>query len=366
MHSQGRENRVAGHDDARSPVVSVVIPVHNAATYLQQCLDSVLGQSLLDIEIIVVDDASTDGGPKLLAGIQARDDRLRVVTFPRNRGVSAARNAGLAATRGEFVAFVDADDYIEISMYETMLAAASSLDYDVVSCGIETVDSFGAQLDETPFPLQPGTRHDPSRMKERLHDAFAARMLWFPVRSLYSRELLVRHGLMFDEGVRKGEDSLFNLQALHFADGVCCIPDLMYHYRQHAASATAKPLASESENLANLASGVLGFYAEHGYGSQARADFYRHVLRSDLPTALVRLGTHPSLKRQTRELVNLGVVRSAFRTQPLTGLQVPVTVFLLLAAAKARLVGLLSLMIRARTWLRDRHTNGTSQSTEPR
>ena len=160
-----------------SPRVSVVIPVHNAANYLSRCLDSVMHQTLRGIEVIAVDDASTDHSPKLLAETQARDDRLRLETFTDNRGVSAARNAGLAIARGEFVAFVDSDDYIEISMYETMLAAASWLDCDVVSCGIETVDSFGSQLDETPFPLPPGTRHDHSRMRDRLHDAFAARML---------------------------------------------------------------------------------------------------------------------------------------------------------------------------------------------
>lgn len=339
---------MAEADGPQTPLVSVIIPVHNAAAYLQQCLESVLNQTLRDIEVIAVDDASTDASPTLLAEIQARDDRLRIETFRNNRGVSAARNTGLATARGEFVAFVDADDYVEPSMYETMLAAARSLGSEVVSCGIDSVDQWGAQLNATPFPLPPGLRHDPEEMRERLHDAFAVRMLWYPVRSLYSRDLLVRQGLFFNERVRKGEDSLFNLKVLHFADGVCCIPDVMYHYRQHAASATARPLASESENLANLAKGVLGFFAEQGYDERARRDFYRHILRSDLPTALVRLGTHPDMRRHIRALVDLGIVREAFRTQPLGDLHVPVSVLVLLAAARARMVGVLTVAVRGR------------------
>lgn len=339
---------MAEADGPQRPLVSVIIPVHNAAAYLQQCLDSVLNQTLRGIEVIAVDDASTDASPTLLAEIQARDDRLRIETFRNNRGVSAARNAGLATARGEFVAFVDADDYVELSMYETMLAAARSLVSEVVSCGIDTVDQWGAQLNATPFPMPAGLRHDPEEMRERLHEAFAVRMLWYPVRSLYSRDLLVRQGLFFDKGVRKGEDSLFNLKVLHFADGVCCIPDVMYHYRQHAASATARPLASESENLANLAKGVLGFYAELGDDERARRDFYRHVLRSDLPTALVRLDTHPDRKRQIRELTHLAVVRDAFCDQPLRDLHVPGSVLVLLAAARARMVGVLTVAVRAR------------------
>ena len=345
MTSVGQPTR----EGALQPLVSVIIPVHNAGNYLQQCLDSVRGQTLQDIEIIAVDDASTDSSPELLAQIEARDDRVRVITLARNRGVSAARNAGLAAARGEFVAFVDADDYIDPAMYQTMLTAAQSLGCDVVSCGIETVESVGSRLDVTPFPLPPGARNDAAEMRERLHDAFAVRMLWFPFRSLYKRELLVRQGLVFDEGVRKGEDSLFNLQVLHFADGVCCIPDPMYHYRQHGASATAKPLASESQNLANLANGVLGFYAEHGYDQRASADFYRHVLSSDLPTALVRLATHPQMHLQITELTNLDVVRAAFGAQSLRQMDLPASVLVLLVMARARRPGLIALAVRVRT-----------------
>lgn len=333
-------------EGGRAPLVSVVVPVHNAEQYLAQCLESVLGQSLGDLEVIAVDDASTDGSGGLLSAARDRDERLRVITFQRNRGVSTARNEGLAAATGEFVAFVDADDYLDSSMLEALLDAARALRCEVVACGIEVVDSEGKRMALTPFPLPTMTRQDGELMREHLHNAFSVRMLWYPFRSIYRRALLVRRGIRFEERVRKGEDSLFNLQALHHADGVASIGVAPYHYRKHGASATARALAGEAENLESLACAVLGFYDAYGYDDRARRDFYGHVLRSDLPTALVRLRNHPELRAQVRTLVEATVVRDAFQAVPLNTVAVPGRVGLLLVLARVRAVRLLSMALR--------------------
>lgn len=335
------------NDAVGKPLVSVVIPVHNAGAYLRQCLDSVLGQTLGDLEVIAVDDASSDGSAELLETLSSRDQRLSVIHFQQNRGVSAARNAGLAAATGEFVAFVDADDYLDAQMYETLLTTARSLDCDVVSCGLELVDALGKALGTSPFPLPSDVRLEPAAIREHLHGAFKARMLWYPVRSLYSRKSLAEHGIRFDEKVRKGEDSLFNMQALHFANGVAAISATPYRYRQHSGSVTARPLASESENIENLATGALSFYTQHGYDDRARLDFYSQLLRSDLPTALVRLTAHPNAKSEIQALIQAAPVRDAFRVLPLREMQVPRRVLVLLALAKFQATSVLTALLRA-------------------
>lgn len=101
----------------QSPKVSVIIPVYNAEKYLRECLDSVVNQTLKEIEIICVDDGSTDGSLTILREYRKKDKRVKVLTQA-NEGVSAARNRGLLSACGEFVAFLDSDDYIEISAYE--------------------------------------------------------------------------------------------------------------------------------------------------------------------------------------------------------------------------------------------------------
>lgn len=317
-----------------SPLVSVIIPVHNAETYLEQCLDSVLGQTLRDLEVIAVDDASGDSSPGILARYGSSDERMRVITFATNRGVSAARNAGLAAAEGRFVAFVDADDEVDTSMLEVLAASARRLDVDIVACGITVVDPGGAVIATEDFPLAAERRYGPSDMREALHGAWGAKLLWYPFRSLYSHKLISVHGLRFDEGVRKGEDSLFNLQALFHARATACVRAAPYHYRKHPSSATAKPLASESDNLERLGQRVIAFYRDHDFDHRAYADFYEQVLRSDLPTALVRLRRHPQMASEVRALLSTSTTRMALRSVRISGLGAPRSVALLLVLAK--------------------------------
>lgn len=102
------------------PKVSIIVPVYNAEKYLQECVESVLCQTLSDIELILVDDGSTDSSPTLCDQYAAQDRRVKVIHKPNGRAASA-RNAGLRAASGEYVAFVDADDWISPDMYEKML-----------------------------------------------------------------------------------------------------------------------------------------------------------------------------------------------------------------------------------------------------
>ena len=99
--------------------VSVLIPVYNTEAYLRKCLDSITNQTLQDLEIICVDDGSTDGSADILREYRRRDSRIRIVT-KRNGGLPSARNAGLDAASGEYVGFVDSDDWIEPDMFRRL------------------------------------------------------------------------------------------------------------------------------------------------------------------------------------------------------------------------------------------------------
>ena len=110
--------------------VSVIVPVYRCEAALPACIDSLLGQTLSDMEFIFVCDGSPDGSLSLLEQAHARDARVKVIAFEQNRGVSAARNAGLEAAKGEFVGFCDGDDWVEPQMYERLLAAAQEAGAD--------------------------------------------------------------------------------------------------------------------------------------------------------------------------------------------------------------------------------------------
>lgn len=328
-------------------LVSVIVPAHNAARYLRDCLNSILQQSLQSLEIVVVDDGSTDNTPELLAKAHQSDARIRVITLPTKMGVSNARNVGLDSATGEFVAFVDADDLIEASMYETLTTTARELDCDVASCAITSTDAAGVTLNETPFPLPTNVRFGRDEVKVRLQTAFRDRLVWFPCRSVYRRAILDRYGLRFPVGLAKGEDSVFNLRVLSAADGVACVPHALYRYRQHCASATARPLDDESANLKLLTSQVMDCYHDAGLGAQAEGDFYSQFLRSDVPTALIRLGSHPQPRTQVSLITHLDVVARAFEVVALRRLRVPVPVRLLLLAVRLRADSVITLAVRA-------------------
>ncbi|MGF0069697.1 glycosyltransferase family 2 protein [Candidatus Spyradosoma sp. SGI.093] len=143
------------------PFVSVIVPVYNAEKYLRECLDSVIDQSLREIEIICVDDGSTDASPAVLAEYAARDSRVRVIT-QENAGVGPARNAGIRAARGEFVAFIDPDDLLpDESAYEALYLWAKEKRVRVCGGGVCSLAndgrryfpdaSWGSNVDQT-FP----------------------------------------------------------------------------------------------------------------------------------------------------------------------------------------------------------------------
>ena len=114
--------------------LSIIIPVYNTEKYLHRCVDSVLQQNMSDYELILVDDGSTDGSGKICDEYKEKDSRVKVI-HTQNQGVSKARNTGLELSSGEYIGFVDADDYIDADMYEKLIEASIDSNADVCCCG---------------------------------------------------------------------------------------------------------------------------------------------------------------------------------------------------------------------------------------
>ena len=127
------------------PKISVIIPVYNVAAYLPECLDSVLAQTLSDIEVICINDGSTDASGTILQNYAARDRRIKIIT-QHNQGISAARNAGLRAVQADYVMFVDSDDYIAVDMAEKLYQTMENSKTDAVICSAECVNKLPANI----------------------------------------------------------------------------------------------------------------------------------------------------------------------------------------------------------------------------
>ena len=223
--------------------VSVIVPCWNGARYLGACLDSLLAQTERDFEAIVIDDGSQDGSLALARDYAQRDVRVRVL-HQVNSGVSAARNAGLAQARGEWIAFVDSDDLLPPDALETMLSGAGD-GVDMVVCPHETFDERG-QTDV----VIPETRWM-DRCGERQRRAVARRLiegdsvLNIMCGKLHRRALIEREGLHLTAGVKVAEDALFNLEAALCGRGVAYVNRVAYRYRMHEGSAMHTQAAGE-------------------------------------------------------------------------------------------------------------------------
>ena len=143
--------------------VSVIVPVYNCEAYLPACIASLRAQTFKDIELIFVDDASSDGSLALLRLAQAEDARVRVIAFPENRGVSAARNAGLDAAAGEFVGFCDADDWVERGMFARLYDAATAADADAAFCRV--IKERSSVAENVPLGFDTGARFDEAAIR---------------------------------------------------------------------------------------------------------------------------------------------------------------------------------------------------------
>ena len=204
------------------PKVSVIIPVYNTEAFLERCLSSVLGQSLRDIEVICVDDGSTDRSPAILDAWAARDERIRVIHQANGRQ-GKARNAAMNIARGEYIGMVDSDDYLPVEYFERLYSAATEADADIAICGIvkekkvasRTVIAFAERVVEVDA--------------ERKMRLCGCPPHFHSVNKLYRRAMIERVALRYAEQVQF-EDVMFVTRALCESGTLVTVPDLAYHY----------------------------------------------------------------------------------------------------------------------------------------
>ncbi len=195
------------------PLVSILVPVYNTAPYLKECVDSLTGQTYHDLQIVFIDDGSTDGSRAILEELARRDKRIEVFSQP-NCGVGATRNHLLDKARGEFVLFVDSDDWIELNTVETLLKEQQKDDYDVVS-----------------FQISNKLPQDTDYTQEQVVKLFLEHTTF---RGSLCDKLIKTHlfeGLQTDPGVYYGEDALLVWQVLQRVKTVRVLGQVLYHYR---------------------------------------------------------------------------------------------------------------------------------------
>lgn len=204
--------------------VSVIIPVYNTEKYLAKCLDSVCNQTLSDIEIICINDCSTDNSINILHEYAAKDNRIKIINFEKNKGVSETRNAGIENAIGEFIGFIDSDDYIDEDFYEKLYNKAIETNADSVKGNIYNVENNKIVL--TDF-----------YNKNKDIRANKTNFLYGFTSAIYKTNLIHKYNIIFPNGITHFEDPYFSINVTLNFKKFETVDSARYYYQRHSNSA---------------------------------------------------------------------------------------------------------------------------------
>ena len=282
------------------PLVSIIVPMYNAAGCIARCVKSICAQSYKSIEIILLNDGSKDGTLSVCRALAAQDHRIALVDKP-NSGAADTRNQGLALAHGRYVQFVDSDDYIAPDYTARLVEAAEKTGADLVISPYTMVIPAGASKPEQVLEkiqddlgvmhvARPPENREYGFLPEGVYDkdTFARRLMDKPAsyfysvlwNKLYRRDILTRHDIRFTSEMRWAEDLVFNMQYIQYADVFASIPQPGYYYVQNPQSichTQIKP-AALVQNKIQVFHYYKDLYTRLGMYEQVRPQLYKFLI----------------------------------------------------------------------------------------
>ena len=211
------------------PRISVIIPIYNREKYLQKCVDSVLEQTFEDFELILVDDGSIDSSPKICDEYAAKDNRVRVI-HKENGGVSSARNVGIQASFGEYIMFVDSDDYIDKDMLDTVYVCVEEHHIDCVVTGLRFV--YDAEGRKKECPLKNGEICFDVSLNDEYDNLKNNFVFSTSCAKLYKTSIIKSNNIRYNENYSILEDGSFVMNCFGYCSSIYTTDRVLYNYRQ--------------------------------------------------------------------------------------------------------------------------------------
>ncbi len=232
------------------PLISVIVPIYNTAKYLDRCLKSIVCQSYKNLEIILINDGSTDGSGEICEKWGEKDNRIRVF-HKKNEGLVNARKEGVALSNGEYIAQVDSDDWIESEMYNEMMEFGLSSDADIITSGLIRDYNNYSIIEEEGFPR--GIYKGKTLKKQYWANVIATDKFFKTnvnahiTNKLFKRKLALKHQMVLCEKIRIGDDAAVIYPAIFDANCIAVVGKCYYHYIIYAANSVMS--VAESENI---------------------------------------------------------------------------------------------------------------------
>ena len=214
-------------------VLSVIIPTYNIAPYLRPCLDSVVNQTYPHLEIIIIDDNSTDVTPEIIKEYAARDGRIKPVFHTANAGPGNTRNEGLTLATGDYVTFMDHDDWQELDKYEKMIARLEQTDADFVVCDAQEYNQSRGAFFTKPWGknLRKKTQNQPFHIEHWAQKAVIINGYTAPWAKIVRRNMVEEHNICFSGGGNKSDDVLFHYHVCMVSKTFAYVPEALYTHR---------------------------------------------------------------------------------------------------------------------------------------
>lgn len=342
--------------------VSIVVPVFNAEQYLEHCLESLSSQTLDEIEILVIDDGSTDKSVAIISQYSQRDSRIQLICKP-NSGVSDTRNVGLTEAKGQFIGFVDADDWVDPSTYEVMYQQAMTLKVDIVRCGLTMNREDGSLIETITLPYDQEIPYKNGEVWKKFirmligtsfteaNLRYDKSLAGYSCVHLYDRKFLISNHMKFDTQLKVYEDLLFNLTAYSHAKSVGIMNKSFYHYRQNSLSACNRYKPDLEHNQDLIVRHIMNFIQEHELNEEyTKALNYRIFFDTlwALSNIFSRYNLEPwkAKSKRVQNLFSKEHVCNSFFTLKSSGLSLPKRLLHLII--KSRLYSLLSILYFAK------------------
>jgi len=265
----------------QKPKVSVIVPVYNTEKYLRKCLDSLVSQTLKEIEIVIVNDGSKDSSPEIVKEYMEKFPEKFVYRTQENAGQAVARNRALPLCTGDYVGFLDSDDFVRPDMFRRMYEKALEEDADYVACGYTDI----TYEDGKEVVLQ---QYVASKVATRTEDMFFGALV-SPFLHLYRREIFEKSQVRFPEGVIY-EDTAFYLNLIPYIHKLAVIEEPLAYRVRHSNSTMTTFKAFKVEQIFPVLDAALAYYKENGFYEKYKEELTYFCVRVLLCSSLQRIG----------------------------------------------------------------------------
>ena len=262
------------------PKVSIIVPVYNTSKYLRRCMDALVNQTLKEIEIIAVNDGSTDDSPAILEEYAAKYPCVTVLNKT-NGGQATARNMGIRSSKGEYIGFADSDDYVDTDMFRQMYELAVKKDCDMVECNYHYLQEENGKTKE----LQTrGHIREYKNQKDMLIDPQVS-----PWNKMYRREVLMHRDLNFPEGLIY-EDTAFYIKTIPYVQKAAYLDEPFVYYFLRGNSTMNANKSNKVGDIFLVLHNILDFYHTYGFYGTYEKELEYFCVKIALCSSLSRIG----------------------------------------------------------------------------